>query len=58
MVAATPARPRERVVLVGVQARDVQSRLTYALRYRVRLIRRDRWYVAQLSGADERSGSR
>ena len=29
------------------QARDVASGAVYALRYRVRLVRRDRWYVAE-----------
>jgi hypothetical protein len=44
--AAGPATRAGRTVLVAVQARDVRSRTTYALRYRVRLVRRDRWYVA------------
>jgi len=38
------------VVLVAVAARDTQTRASYALRYRVRLVRRDRWYVADLNG--------
>jgi hypothetical protein len=52
VVEAAPeaAGARERAVLVGVQARDVGSRATYALRYRVRLVRRDRWYVAGING--------
>jgi hypothetical protein len=37
------------VVLAGVQARDVASRTVYWLRYRVRLVRRDRWYVAEIN---------
>ena len=32
-----------------VRARDVRSRAVYALRYRVRLVRRDRWYVAAVN---------
>jgi hypothetical protein len=45
---------RERVVLVTVQAREVGSRAIYALRYRVRLVRRDRWYVAEINGPARR----
>jgi hypothetical protein len=37
-------------VLANVQARDPRTRTTYALRYRVRLVRRDRWYVADVNG--------
>jgi Conjugative transposon protein TcpC len=40
-----------RTVLVALQARDVGSRATYALRYRVRVVRRDRWYVAAVNEA-------
>ena len=51
-VSAAGSATREgRIVLVAVQARDVRSRATYALRYRVRLVRRDRWYVAALNEA-------
>jgi hypothetical protein len=42
------------VVLATVHARDVASRALYMLRYRIRLVRRDRWYVAELN--QERSG--
>ena len=48
-----PARRGQRLVLVSAQARDVASRATYALRYRVRLVRRERWYVADLNGPRE-----
>jgi hypothetical protein len=49
-VSATgPATREGRVVLATVQARDVRSRASYALRYRVRLVRRDRWYVADIN---------
>jgi Conjugative transposon protein TcpC len=44
----------ERVVLVRVQARDALSRAVYALRYRVALVRRDRWYVAKINGVGSR----
>jgi hypothetical protein len=40
---------RRRVVLVNVRARDVASRAVYALRYELRLVRRDRWYVAAVN---------
>jgi hypothetical protein len=40
----------ERLVLVRVQARDSLSRALYALRYRLALVRRDRWYVAGING--------
>jgi hypothetical protein len=38
-----------RSVLVMVRARDLGSRALYMLRYRVELVRRDRWYVAELN---------
>lgn len=50
-----PATDAGRVVLATVQARDEQLRVTYSLRYRVRLVRRDRWYVA---GLNDGRGSR
>jgi hypothetical protein len=40
---------RTRSVLASVRARDAQSRAVYPLRYRVRLVRRDRWYVAAVN---------
>jgi hypothetical protein len=43
-----------RVVLASVRARDPRSRATYALRYRLRLVRRDRWYVAALNPPGKR----
>ncbi len=43
------ASGRERHVLVTAHVRDEISRATYALRYRVRLVRRDRWYVAAIN---------
>jgi len=39
----------ERLVLVRALARDTFSRAVHALRYRVRLVRRDRWYVADIN---------
>lgn len=58
VVAAGPARASERAVLVGVQARDARSGASYRLRYRVRLVRRDRWYVADVNGRGTGSGLR
>jgi hypothetical protein len=46
---AAPASAGGRVLLIAVTARDAISRVTYALRYRVRLVRRDRWYVAAIN---------
>jgi Conjugative transposon protein TcpC len=40
---------REREVLASVRARDAQSRAVYALRYRLSLVREDRWYVAAVN---------
>jgi hypothetical protein len=44
-----PAARGQRLVLATVHARDVASRALYMLRYRIRLVRRDRWYVAELN---------
>jgi hypothetical protein len=50
-IAATgPTARDERAVLAKLVARDPKSRATYSLRYRVRLVRRDRWYVADING--------
>lgn len=38
-------------VLATVQARDAQTGVTYPLRYRVRMVRRDRWYVAAINSS-------
>ena len=42
-------RGRGRWVLATVRARDRQSGAVFALRYRVRLVRGDRWYVAAIN---------
>jgi hypothetical protein len=39
-----------RVVVASVRARDVVTGGEYPLRYRLRLVRRDRWYVADMAG--------
>jgi hypothetical protein len=43
------AAGRTRWVLATVHVRDGVSRASYTLRYRVRLVRRDRWYVAAIN---------
>ena len=43
------AHGRERTVLATVRARDRRTRAVYALRYRLRLVRADRWYVAAVN---------
>jgi hypothetical protein len=48
-IETVPAAAGGRVLLIAVRARDLVSRVTYALRYRVQLVRRDRWYVAAIN---------
>ena len=45
----TPARADERLVVATVRARDPESKAVFALRYRVRLLHGDRWYVAAIN---------
>ena len=42
-----------RSVLALIRARDTRSRAVYPLRYRVRLVRRDRWYVAAVNTTEK-----
>jgi hypothetical protein len=42
-----------RLVLATVHVHDRASRASYTLRYRVRLVRRDRWYVASINDPEE-----
>jgi hypothetical protein len=42
-----------RLVLATVHVRERPSGATYALRYRVELVRRDRWYVAAINPGQE-----
>jgi Conjugative transposon protein TcpC len=44
-----PGGDGTRLVLATVRARDLGSRAVYELRYRVRLVRGDRWYVAAIN---------
>jgi hypothetical protein len=48
---AAPAKGRTREVWATVRARDVESRATYGLRYRLQLVREDRWMVAAVNGS-------
>jgi hypothetical protein len=48
-----PAGRGRLTVLATVRARDVQTRAVYPLRYRVRLVRTDRWYVAAVNTIHE-----
>jgi hypothetical protein len=40
---------RERTVVAAVRARDAATGVVYGLRYRLRLVRGDRWYVAAVN---------
>jgi hypothetical protein len=53
---AGPAAGRERLVLAAVRARDQVSGGVFSLRYRLRLVQRDRWYVAAVNNATRRGG--
>jgi hypothetical protein len=56
-VAQTGARTgQERTVLATVRARDLATRAVYTLRYRLRLVRGDRWYVAAVNSANPKEG--
>jgi hypothetical protein len=53
---AVPAAGRERVVVASVSARDPASAATYELRYRMRLVRDERWLVAAVNDATRKGG--
>jgi hypothetical protein len=48
---AAPAKGDRRVVWATVRARDAGTKASYGLRYRVTLVRSDRWYVAAVNSA-------
>ena len=50
LVLAAPPDGAARTVWTSVRARDEQSRATYGLRYRLQLVKRDRWYVSAVTG--------
>jgi len=45
IAAAGPPQGRTRAVLATVRAQDVRTKAVFSLRYRLRLVREDRWYV-------------
>jgi hypothetical protein len=47
---------RERTVLALVRARDAGTGVVYGLRYRLRLVRGDRWYVAAVNQTTPKEG--
>jgi hypothetical protein len=49
---AGPGTADAKDVLATVRARDVETKAVYALRYRLRLVRADRWYVAAINKED------
>ncbi len=53
---AVPPAGRERLVVASVSARDPASGATYELRYRLRLVRDDRWLVAAVNDATHKEG--
>jgi hypothetical protein len=44
-----PDSGMRRLVLATAHVREQASGATYALRYRIRLVRRERWYVAAIN---------
>ena len=50
LLLAAPPKERMRELWASVRARDMQSRAIYGLRYRLQLVRDDRWYVAAVTG--------
>jgi hypothetical protein len=48
---AAPAKGSTREVWASVRARDAGTRAIYGLRYRLRLVREDRWYVAAVNSS-------
>jgi hypothetical protein len=50
LVLAAPPDGAVRTVWTSVRARDQESRATYGLRYRLQLVKRDRWYVSAVTG--------
>jgi hypothetical protein len=41
----------DRTVIASVRASDEASDVTYFLSYRLKLVRRERWYVSAVEGA-------
>jgi hypothetical protein len=53
---AAPASGRERVALAEVRVRDRRGGRVFSLLYRLRLVQRDRWYVAAVNQATRKGG--
>jgi Conjugative transposon protein TcpC len=51
-----PSHGRSRQVLATVRARDAANKAVYALRYRLRLVRGDRWLVTEVNDATRKEG--
>ena len=47
---------RERTVLASVRARDEATGAVFGLRYRLRFVRGDRWYVAAVNQTTPKEG--
>ena len=48
---AAPAKGDTREVWASARARDARTRAIYSMRYRLRLVRSDRWYVAAVNSS-------
>ena len=53
---AAPVSGRERLVLASVRARDAATGAVFSLRYQLRLVRQDRWYVAAVNDTTRKGG--
>ena len=53
---AEPAEGQVREVLATARVRDAASRAVYGMRYRLRLVREDRWLVAAVNTATRKGG--
>jgi hypothetical protein len=51
LIAVGPVTGATRTVLVTVRAKQTDSRVEFPLRYRIRLVKRDRWYVAAINAS-------
>ena len=53
LVLTAPAQGRARAVLATVRAKDAATGASYGLRYRLRLVREDRWLVAAVNSSEK-----
>jgi Conjugative transposon protein TcpC len=56
LVQVGPGTADAREVLATIRARDAEAGVVYALRYRLQLVREDRWYVAAVNNATYNGG--